>query len=99
MSTQSSYAAAPLAEVSALLPTAGPVQLIDPDATASTHGGDLRMPPSDGVLQRLHRHMVIGRRFDTQATALTRNAGLLDDDNADRLHRMPRPTPQTCATA
>jgi pyruvate dehydrogenase E1 component alpha subunit len=32
--------------------------------------------PGDDVMVRLHRQMVLGRRFDTQATALTRQGRL-----------------------
>jgi pyruvate dehydrogenase E1 component alpha subunit len=57
-----------------LLPSDEPLQLVDP-AGAVAGGGDLDRP-SDEVLLRLHRGMVIGRRFDTQAGALVRQGEL-----------------------
>jgi len=59
----------------ALLPSPFPQGLIDPDGRAAQTGGDLTMPPDD-VLLELHRRMLIGRRFDTQATALTKQGRL-----------------------
>ncbi|MEU2351011.1 pyruvate dehydrogenase (acetyl-transferring) E1 component subunit alpha [Modestobacter sp. NPDC049651] len=56
-----------------LLPTATPLQLVDPAGTQV--GSTLPMPAGD-VLADLHRRMVLGRRFDTQATALTRQGRL-----------------------
>lgn len=56
-----------------LLPTAVPRSLIDPDGRLRP--GSERLP-SDGVLLDLHRRMVLGRRFDTQATALTKQGRL-----------------------
>lgn len=58
-----------------LLPSATPLQLIDPDGRPGDNPGDLTMP-APGVLVELHRRMVLGRRFDTQATALTRQGRL-----------------------
>ena len=58
----------------ALPPSGSPLGLIDQDG----HPGGaafLDMPP-DHVLAELHRRMVIGRRLDTQATALTRQGRL-----------------------
>ena len=57
------------------LPSATPLQLIDPDGTPGDNPGDLAMPAAD-VLVELHRHMVLGRRFDSQATALTKQGRL-----------------------
>ena len=58
----------------ALLPTAEPLQLVD------EHGARVDCPghelPSDEQLVALHRAMVLGRRFDTQATALTTQGSL-----------------------
>lgn len=56
-----------------LLPTAVPRSLIDPDGRLRPSSEQL---PSDGVLLDLHRRMVLGRRFDTQATALTKQGRL-----------------------
>ncbi|RZQ65842.1 pyruvate dehydrogenase (acetyl-transferring) E1 component subunit alpha [Amycolatopsis suaedae] len=57
-----------------LLPTADPLGLIAPDGTLVDSPG-LPMP-SDDVLLALYRGMVAGRRFDTQATALTKQGRL-----------------------
>lgn len=57
-----------------LLPTGAPIQLIDESGTA-VPGADLPLP-DPSVLLDLHRKMVIGRRFDRQATALTRQGRL-----------------------
>ena len=58
----------------ALPPSANPLVLIGQDGRP---GGTalLEMPP-DEVLRELHRRMVIGRRLDAQATALTRQGRL-----------------------
>ena len=61
-----------------LLPTDEPRCLIDSDGCAHTdlgHNDDTRLP-SDVVLLHLYRRMVIGRRFDAQATALTKQGRL-----------------------
>lgn len=56
------------------LPTAAPARLIDPDGRAVDAGELTR--PSPEVLQDLYRRMVLGRRFDRQATALTKQGRL-----------------------
>src|ERR1700675_2017376 len=57
-----------------LLPTETPLTLLDADGRAvSCAGMDM---PDDEVLVELHRRMVLARRFDTQATALTRQGRL-----------------------
>jgi 2-oxoisovalerate dehydrogenase E1 component alpha subunit len=58
-----------------LLPSEVPLQLIDQDGQAGHHPGGLSLP-EPGVLRELHRAMVLGRRFDTQATALTKQGRL-----------------------
>lgn len=59
-----------------LLPSAAPLQLIDPDGKVSTgNSGGLAFPEPD-VLRELHRRMVLGRSFDTQATALAKQGRL-----------------------
>ncbi|MEP7021928.1 MAG: thiamine pyrophosphate-dependent dehydrogenase E1 component subunit alpha [Pseudonocardiales bacterium] len=55
----------------ALLPDDEPRCLLD--ATGRPTGGEL---PDPEILDRLYRSMVLGRRFDTQATALTRQGRL-----------------------
>jgi 2-oxoisovalerate dehydrogenase E1 component alpha subunit len=61
--------------LAALPPSAAPLTLIAADGSASDAGGTLAMPPAE-VLLELHRRMVIGRRFDAQATALTKQGRL-----------------------
>src|SRR5580658_9153716 len=58
----------------ALPPSADPLALIDPEGHP-TGTAVLDMPPEQ-VLRALHRQMVIGRRLDTQATALTKQGYL-----------------------
>jgi pyruvate dehydrogenase E1 component alpha subunit len=58
-----------------LLPSAAPLQLIDADGQRGSNPGGLTMPEPP-VLRDLHRRMVLGRRFDTQATALTKQGRL-----------------------
>ena len=57
------------------LPSATPLQLIDPDGAPGDNPGGLTMPAPD-VLIDLYRRMVLGRRFDSQATALTKQGRL-----------------------
>src|SRR6202046_42159 len=57
-----------------LLPTETPLRLLEADGQA-VRSPDLEMP-GDDVLLALHRKMVLARRFDTQATALTRQGRL-----------------------
>jgi 2-oxoisovalerate dehydrogenase E1 component alpha subunit len=60
-----------------LLPPAHPVTLLDAAGRAVPGDGpdDPRLP-ADDVLLTLYRMMVLGRRFDTQATALTKQGRL-----------------------
>src|SRR5580693_3525070 len=58
----------------ALPPSADPLALIDPDGHPT--GTAVLDMPADQVLRELHRQMVIGRRLDAQATALTRQGRL-----------------------
>ncbi|WP_370943258.1 pyruvate dehydrogenase (acetyl-transferring) E1 component subunit alpha [Amycolatopsis sp. cg5] len=57
-----------------LLPSETPIGLLDADGRL-IDGSELTMP-GDEVLLDLHRRMVVGRRFDTQATALTKQGRL-----------------------
>jgi len=57
-----------------LLPTEIPLTLLEADGRA-VRSADLDMP-GDEVLLALHSKMVLARRFDTQATALTRQGRL-----------------------
>ena len=57
-----------------LLPAETPLALLSADGQP-VHPAGLDMP-GDDVLVRLHRQMVLGRRFDTQATALTKQGRL-----------------------
>ena len=58
-----------------LLPSAAPLQLIDPDGRPGENPGGLSLPEPE-ILLELYRRMVIGRRFDSQATALTKQGRL-----------------------
>jgi 2-oxoisovalerate dehydrogenase E1 component alpha subunit len=58
-----------------LLPSVMPLHLIDQDGHAGDNPGSLSFPEPD-VLRELHRRMVLGRRFDSQATALTKQGRL-----------------------
>jgi len=58
-----------------LPPTGSALRLIDADGRQARMAGPLEMPPPT-TLRELHRRMVIGRRFDTQATALTKQGRL-----------------------
>ena len=58
-----------------LLPSAEPLQLIDADGQPGGNPGPLALPGPD-VLLELHRGMVLGRRFDGQATALAKQGRL-----------------------
>ncbi len=57
-----------------LLPTATPLSLLDADGRAVPAAGLDR--PGPDILVELHRMMVLARRFDTQATALTKQGRL-----------------------
>jgi 2-oxoisovalerate dehydrogenase E1 component alpha subunit len=58
-----------------LLPSAAPLQLIDPDGGPGPNPGELT-PPEPRILLDLYRRMVLGRRFDQQATTLTKQGRL-----------------------
>ncbi len=58
-----------------LLPSAAPLQLIDADGQPGGNPGGLTLPPPE-ILCDLHRRMVLGRRFDAEATALTKQGRL-----------------------
>lgn len=57
-----------------LLPAAEPISLLDPTGRRLHHDHNQAPPPD--TLRALYRRMVIGRRFDAQATALTRQGRL-----------------------
>ncbi|WP_433604960.1 pyruvate dehydrogenase (acetyl-transferring) E1 component subunit alpha [Dactylosporangium sp. CA-139114] len=59
--------------IEALLPSTTPLGLIDAEGQACP--GELAMPDA-AVLLELYRRMTIGRRFDAQATALTKQGRL-----------------------
>jgi pyruvate dehydrogenase E1 component alpha subunit len=61
--------------LAALPPSAAPLTLVAADGSPRDGGGLLELPDAD-VLVELHRRMVVGRRFDTQATALTKQGRL-----------------------
>ncbi|WKU08446.1 pyruvate dehydrogenase (acetyl-transferring) E1 component subunit alpha [Micromonospora sp. HUAS LYJ1] len=58
-----------------LLPQTEPVRLLDPDGTPLPPRADLPEPPVE-TLREMYRRMVVGRRFDAQATALTKQGRL-----------------------
>ncbi|KXK58709.1 pyruvate dehydrogenase (acetyl-transferring) E1 component subunit alpha [Micromonospora rosaria] len=58
-----------------LLPAAEPVRLLDPAGGALPPHAEYPVPDA-GVLRELYRRMVVGRRFDAQATALTKQGRL-----------------------
>jgi 2-oxoisovalerate dehydrogenase E1 component alpha subunit len=58
-----------------LLPSATPLQLIDANGHPGDNPGSLSLPGPD-VLVELHRRMVLGRRFDSQSTALAKQGRL-----------------------
>ena len=58
-----------------LLPQREPVRLLDPDGTPLPARADYPEPPVE-ALREMYRRMVVGRRFDTQATALTKQGRL-----------------------
>ena len=58
-----------------LLPSATPLRLIDAEGRPADHPGPLTWPEPE-TLAELYRRMVIGRRFDRQATALTKQGRL-----------------------
>ncbi|MDO5741025.1 MAG: thiamine pyrophosphate-dependent dehydrogenase E1 component subunit alpha [Ornithinimicrobium sp.] len=69
-----------MSKIPDLLPCAQPVQLIAPDGAAVEPSDEASargyaMPPDDDLLA-VWRAMVIGRRFDAQATALTKQGRL-----------------------
>jgi 2-oxoisovalerate dehydrogenase E1 component alpha subunit len=63
-----------LPAVHRLLPSEQPLRLIDQDGLAVAC--DDVIPPDDATLMALHRSLLLGRRFDTQATALTKQGRL-----------------------
>jgi 2-oxoisovalerate dehydrogenase E1 component alpha subunit len=65
----------PTASADRLLPSADPLQLIDPDGRRGHNPGGLKLP-EPRILLDLHRRMALGRRFDQQATTLTRQGRL-----------------------
>jgi 2-oxoisovalerate dehydrogenase E1 component subunit alpha len=58
-----------------LLPSAAPLQLIDADGSPGQNPGELARPEPRTLLD-LYRGMVLGRRFDEQATTLTKQGRL-----------------------
>ena len=58
-----------------MLPSEMPLQLIGQDGRPGGNPGSLELPPPD-ILRQLHRRMVLGRRFDAQSTALTKQGKL-----------------------
>jgi 2-oxoisovalerate dehydrogenase E1 component alpha subunit len=65
----------PAVSAGSLLPSATPLQLIDAGGRPAENSGGLSLPQPE-ILLELYRRMVIGRRFDSQATALTKQGRL-----------------------
>lgn len=65
----------PRQEVEGLLPSAVPVRFVAEDGTDAGQPAGYRAP-RDGTLVEAYRRMVLGRRFDRQATALTKQGRL-----------------------
>jgi pyruvate dehydrogenase E1 component alpha subunit len=70
MSTKTSAKA-----VRELLPSQAPIRFVDESGSAVKAPAGYDVPP-DGLLRAAYRWMVVGRRFDTQATALTKQGRL-----------------------
>ncbi|MEV5766428.1 pyruvate dehydrogenase (acetyl-transferring) E1 component subunit alpha [Micromonospora sp. NPDC052213] len=68
-------AATPPDPAKPLLPATDPVRLLDPAGTPLPAHADYPEPPVE-ALADMYRRMVIGRRFDIQATALTKQGRL-----------------------
>lgn len=64
-------------EAAALLPAGTPIQFLDDEGKPApkSRRGDYEQPPTE-LLTEAYRQMVLGRRFDAQATALTRQGRL-----------------------
>lgn len=71
--SRSGRAATPPDPARELLPSAEPVRMLDP--TGKPIPTDLPEPPVE-TLRELYRRMAVGRRFDAQATALTKQGKL-----------------------
>ncbi|GAA1185391.1 pyruvate dehydrogenase (acetyl-transferring) E1 component subunit alpha [Ornithinimicrobium humiphilum] len=73
-----------MSNITALLPCAEPVRFLDPDGTRTAPSAETAATleergytmPSDEDLLAVWRGMVVGRRFDAQATALTKQGRL-----------------------
>ncbi|MGK5522145.1 pyruvate dehydrogenase (acetyl-transferring) E1 component subunit alpha [Micromonospora sp. URMC 107] len=74
-SPRSRRAATPPDPAKPLLPAAEPVRLLDPSGTPLRAPADYPEPPVEALVE-MYRRMVVGRRFDVQATALTKQGRL-----------------------
>ncbi|MGK5674570.1 pyruvate dehydrogenase (acetyl-transferring) E1 component subunit alpha [Micromonospora sp. URMC 106] len=74
-SPRSRRAATPPDPAKPLLPATEPVRLLDPTGTPLPAPADYPEPPVE-ALAEMYRRMVVGRRFDIQATALTKQGRL-----------------------
>ncbi|WP_406293405.1 pyruvate dehydrogenase (acetyl-transferring) E1 component subunit alpha [Embleya sp. NBC_00888] len=61
--------------VQSFLPSLAPVRFVAEDGTAVKQSAGYT-EPADALLREAYRRMVLGRRFDTQATALTKQGRL-----------------------
>ncbi|MEU4774595.1 pyruvate dehydrogenase (acetyl-transferring) E1 component subunit alpha [Micromonospora sp. NPDC023644] len=74
-SPRSRRAATPPDPAKPLLPATEPVRLLDPSGTPLRAPADYPEPPVEALVE-MYRRMVVGRRFDIQATALTKQGRL-----------------------
>ena len=65
----------PRRRVQSLLPSLDPIRFLAENGSAVTPPDSYAMPPDDQLVEA-YRRMVLGRRFDTQATALTKQGRL-----------------------
>ncbi|MEU4781461.1 pyruvate dehydrogenase (acetyl-transferring) E1 component subunit alpha [Micromonospora sp. NPDC023633] len=74
-SPRSRRAATPPDPAKPLLPATEPVRLLDPSGKPLRAPADYPEPPVEALVE-MYRRMVVGRRFDVQATALTKQGRL-----------------------
>lgn len=96
-----------MSDISTLLPCPQPVRFLDPDGSPARPTAEEEAVreargyaiPSDEDLLQVWRGMVVGRRFDAQATALTKQVRQEAEDFAadvrTRMHAEPQVDPMT----
>ena len=68
----------------ALLPSSSPVRFVDEDGLRVDEHDGYSEPPADRLVEA-YRLMVLGRRFDVQATALTKQGRRAFEDYTEAL--------------